>query len=296
VELVPTRRASLRSLPVVALLVLASLTGAGGGRATADSEPATYYVSLGDSLARGWQPDSSGHSHSTLQGYVDVVAAALGKTQPGLQSIKFGCPGETTRTMIAGGSCHYAAGSELAQAEAFLKAHRGSVSAVTVNIGDNDVEQCLAHARIDAACVNRELVNVRARLPQIVARLRAAAGAQVPIAGLTDYDQFLSYWLDGPSGQSLARRSVGVVDRLNRSADLIYKRGGVRVADATRAFATLDLTHLVSLRGHGRVPLAVQRVCLWTWACSPPPIGANDHANATGYRVLGQVLLAALRR
>ncbi len=283
-------------MAVVVLLALASVTGAGGSRATADSQPPTYYVSLGDSLARGWQPSPDGHTHSTNQGYVDVVAAALGKHEPGLQSIKFGCPGETARTMIAGGSCHYSAGSELAEAEAFLEAHRGSISAVTVNIGDNDVEQCLAHGAIDGACVNRELVSVRAHLPKIVARLRAAAGADVRIAGLTDYDQFLSYWLDGPAGQSLARRSVRIVDRLNRSVNLIYRRGGVRVADATAAFATLDLTHFVNLRGHGRVPLAVRRVCLWTWACSPPPIGANDHANATGYRVLGRVLLAALRR
>jgi hypothetical protein len=116
----------------------------------------------------------------------------------------------------------------------------------------------------------------------------------VPIVGLTDYDQFLAYWLGGPAGQSLAQRTVSIVGRLNRTADGIYARAGLRVADATAAFATTDFTHYVTLAGHGRVPLSVQRVCAWTWACSRPPIGFNDHANATGYRVLARVILDAL--
>lgn len=292
---VPIRSASLRSVSAVALLAFVSLTGAGGGRATADSQPKTYYVSLGDSLAQGWQPGSDGHSHPTSQGYVDVVAASIARSQPGLVSVKFGCGGETTASMLSGGHCTYRTGSELAEAEQFLRAHRGQVTTVTVNIGDNDVEPCMARGAIDAPCVQRELAGVRARLPRIAQRLRSAAGPGVKIVGLTDYDQFLYYWFSGTAGQSVARRSARVVDRLNRTADLIYQRAGITSADATKAFGTLDFTHYVALKGHGRVPLAVQRVCLWTWACAPPPRGFNDHANTTGYRVLGRVVIAALR-
>jgi hypothetical protein len=197
--------------------------------------------------------------------------------------------------MLAGGICHYARGSELSEAESFLRGHRGKITAVTVNIGDNDVEQCLVHSHIDWPCVSREMAGLRTRVPKIAQRLRAAAGKSVPIVGLTDYDQFLAYWLDGSAGQQLAQRSVRIIGRLNRTIDTIYARNGVRVADATGAFATYDLTHFTWLRGHGRVPVAVARVCRWTWACSGPPIGFNDHANATGYRVLGQVILGVLQ-
>jgi lysophospholipase L1-like esterase len=285
-----------RSAVGVALLVLLVSTFALAVRAASGAPDApSYYVSLGDSLARGWQPGSDGRSRDTNQGYVDDVAASLESRHPGLGTVKLGCAGETTATMLAGGICHYARGSELGEAESFLRAHRGKITAVTVNIGDNDVEQCLVHSHIDWACASRELAGVRARLPKIAQRLRAAAGKDVPIVGLTDYDQFLAYWLAGSAGQKLAKRSVRIIGRLNRTIDGIYARNGVRVADATRAFATDDLTHFTWLRGHGRVPVAVARVCRWTWACSGPPSGFNDHANATGYRVLAKVILGVLR-
>jgi hypothetical protein len=263
-------------------------------RATADAEP-TYYVSLGDSLARGLQPGPDGSLRETNQGYVDFVARGLSRGHAKLRSVKLGCSGETTASMISGGRCPYGAGSELAQAEQFLRSHRGHVAAVTVNIGDNDVEGCMSNSRIDESCVNTQLAGIRARLPQIAARLRAAAGANVPIVGLSDYDQFLSAWLQGSAGRQIARRSVEVVGELNTTANAIYQKAGVGAADATGPFATTDLTHRVPLQGHGQVPLAVQRICTWTWACSGAPIGFNDHANTTGYRVLGGVVLAALR-
>ncbi|MDX6669137.1 MAG: hypothetical protein QOK04_2517 [Solirubrobacteraceae bacterium] len=276
-------------------LLVASTFALAVGAASGAPDAPSYYVSLGDSLARGWQPGSDGHSRDTNQGYVDDVGASLASTHSGLATVKFGCAGETSGTMLAGGICHYAHGSELGEAEAFLRAHRAKIVAVTVNIGDNDVEQCLVHSHIDSACVNREMAAVQAQVPKIAQRLRTAAGKNVPIVGLTDYDQFLAYWLSGSAGQRLAKRSVRIIGRLNRTIDGIYANNGVRVADAAHAFSTDDLTHFTWLRGHGRVPVAVARVCRWTWACSGPPIGFNDHANATGYRVLGKVILKLLR-
>jgi hypothetical protein len=231
----------------------------------------------------------------TNQGYVDFVARGLSRDHPGLRTVKLGCSGETTASMLSGGHCPYEGGSEIAEAERFLRAHRGHIAAVTVNIGDNDVEGCMSNTRVDEACVSAQLAGIRARLPRIAARLRAAAGANVPIVGLSDYDQFLSAWLQGAAGRQVARRSVEVVGELNSTADAIYQKAGLGAADATGPFATSDLTHLVPLQGHGQVPLAVQRICTWTWACGAPPIGFNDHANTTGYRVLGGVVLAALR-
>jgi hypothetical protein len=210
--------------------------------------------------------------------------------------VNFGCGGETTATMLSGTVCDYIAGSQLAQAEAFIESHPGAVAAVSVNIGDNDVEGCLRGASFDEQCVRAGYAAVRAGLPAIAARLRAAAGPHVPIVGLSDYDQFLALWLRGPQGQAAARRSVGVITHLNAIVQSIYTRSGIAVADAGSRFATTDLRDFTPLRGQGRVPVAVERICAWTWACSGPPIGFDDHANGTGYAVLARVILAAERR
>jgi lysophospholipase L1-like esterase len=271
---------------VAALLALA---------ATAGAAQASVYVALGDSLARGWQPDASGHSHSTDAGYVDGVARSLAASHHALSTVKLGCPGETAESMLGGGKCSYAHGTQLREAEAVLRAHRGHVAAVTVNIGDNDVERCIHRSGVDEDCAEHELAVVRDRLPRIARRLRAAAGPDVPIAGLTDYDQFLAYWLRGAKGRRIARRSVQIVLGLNRTADAAYADAGLLVADAADDFETAVLDERVKLRGHGRVPVAVARVCRWTWACSDAPIGFNDHANATGYRVLARVVTTALQ-
>ena len=112
---------------------------------------------------------------------------------------------------------------------------------------------------------------------------------------LPNYDQFLAYWLRGSSGRQFARQSVAVVQNLNQTVDSIYSRAGVRPADALPAFAPTDFTDRDRVNGHGTLPRAVARICAWTWACSRPPIGFNDHANNTGYRLLGRVVINALR-
>ena len=80
----------------------------------AAAPPATYYLALGDSLSQGVQPDAAGTSVETGQGYADQLYAMLRPSQPTLQLVKLGCPGETTATMIHGGICHYPGGSQLA--------------------------------------------------------------------------------------------------------------------------------------------------------------------------------------
>ena len=42
------------------------------------------------------------------------------------------------------------------------------------------------------------------------------------------------------------------------------------------------------------MPLAVRRICTLTWACSPAPVGFNDHANARGYRAIAATVLNAV--
>src|SRR5215471_13395856 len=111
----------------VATVVVATGAMAGGVPALAASHGAkattasSFYLSLGDSLAQGVQPNAQGVSVETKQGYPDQLFTALRLGNPTLKLVKLGCPGETTLTMIKGGICHnYSLGSQLKQAVAFL--------------------------------------------------------------------------------------------------------------------------------------------------------------------------------
>ena len=143
---------------------------------------ASYYLAVGDSLSQGVQPNATGASVETKQGYPDQVYAALRRSHPALRLVKLGCPGETTSTMIHGGICRYAGGSQLAAAVAFLRAHRGHVLLITIDIGANDAEGCGSQPGLSkvVSCFFTGVPGAVSRLATIMARLRAAAG---PSAG-----------------------------------------------------------------------------------------------------------------
>jgi hypothetical protein len=281
-----------RTVPAVVLAAALAAGVMAADAAAPQHAPPPVYVSLGDSLAAGSQPDADGNDRPTPQGYASVVGQRLAKVYPGLRTQKLSCGGARTNSLMNGGeSCRRRdEPSQLVQAERIMAGQ--DVRLVTVNIGDNDVEGCLhvTPPSIDTACVSRGRAEVARNLPLIARRLKAAAGAHTAVVGILDYDQFLALYLDGPQGRQVARRSVRIITSMNALMASIYRREGVRVADAGPRFATSDLR----TRRHG-VPLAVDRICRWTWACSDPPIGNDDHAKPHGYEVIAQTVLDALR-
>ena len=63
----------------------------------------------------------------------------------------------------------------------------------------------------------------------------------------------------------------------------------------TTRFATDDMTHRRrAARPRARCRCAVYNVCTLTWACSPPPIGHDDHARPSGYHQLAEAILDVL--
>jgi hypothetical protein len=185
------------------------------------------------------------------------------------------------------------------QAEHLLAARRRHTALVTVEIGDNDVEGCISARGINRRCFDSTLATMKANLVKIARRLRKAAGSRVPVIGIADYDQFLSYWLRGGAERRVAVASVRFVNKLNATMDGVYRHAGVGAADASRRFATRVLHHYVDSHGYGRVPLAVARICEWTWSCARPPRGPNAHARTIGYRAIGLAILdtlSAMRR
>lgn len=291
----PVRGAVAAALAIAALTALTACsalpttgtttTGAAASGGTA------YYLALGDSLSQGVQPNASGASVETSQGYPELVYAQLRRTQANLQLVHLGCPGETTQTMMHGGICRYAGGSQLAAADAFLSAHRGQVSLVTLDIGANDPEVCGSVP--SASCVG-EVPGAAGRLTTILHSLRNAAGPGVRIVGMNYYLPVLAQWRNGPQGRLIAEAGERLAVPYNDSLDGAYALAGDSVANVFSAFSTTDFGDPVSVPGIGSLPRNVARVCQWTWECAPKPRGPNQHANPTGYSVIASAFLKVI--
>jgi lysophospholipase L1-like esterase len=257
--------------------------------------PASYYLALGDSLAQGVQPNATGTSVDTRQGYPDQVYAALHRSHPGLRLVKLGCPGETTSTMINGGICRYAGGSQLAAAVAFLRAHRGHVLLTTIDIGANDLEDCGSQPNVIEvlSCFVTDVPGAVSRLATIMERLRTAAGPGVRMAGMSYYLPALADWRDGSSGQTIARLVERLEAGYNDLLAHVYAKSDAKVANVFGAFDTGNFGDQVTLPGIGKVPRNVALLCRWTWECTAPPRGPNQHANTAGYGVIARAFLQA---
>lgn len=271
------RRILRLAVAVACLLAVATAPAAASAR--------SYYLALGDSLATGYQPDPA---ISPDEGYVARVHRALNH---GLILENLACNGATTATLLSGGgACAYdGADSQLDAAESFLRRHR--VRLITIDIGGNDVNRCAAGDTIDQSCVVAAVGTVAVNLGQIVRRLRAAAPG-VRIIGMTYYDPYLAAWLRGPAGQAVARQSLALTTLLNDVLTGVYTAGDVRVADVATAFATTDLSTPAELPGVGTVPLAVARICTWTWMCAPGR-PADIHPTSAGYAEIAEAFLTA---
>lgn len=254
--------------------------------------PTHYYLALGDSLAAGVQPIYPFGTHEA--GYVRQVSDALSTRDPGLETKYYGCPGETTGSMLTGTACaddYPQGGSQIDAAVAFLRAHGPDVSLVTLDIGANDVGSCLAGGAIDMTCMTQALAGVATNLAQILFRLRTVA-PHVRMVAMTYYDPYLAAWLSSPDGPALAQQSLQLASVLNGLLTLEYTLAGADVADVAGAFGTNDMTTMVDLPGFGQVPANVARICTWTWMCVtyPPDI----HANGDGYQAIADAFLAKL--
>ncbi len=274
----PMRRPSAAAWAAAALLtavpVLAGCTHAGSGPATAGRPGATrgsgarhpgggisgtslaavraglrhpaggpvYYLSLGDSLARGIQPTSSGRDVPTSRGYPDQLAARLSGSLPHLRLVKLGCSGETTSTMIHGGICRYPAGSQLGQAARFLRSHRGRTALITIDIGANDPNSCVLSGGLSSIlpCVVTRMPQIDRNLSTILSTLRSAAGPGVLIVGMTYYVPELGLWHRGRSGRQIAILTGAVAAGANQMLVTRYRHYGARVADVFAAFRSSD--------------------------------------------------------
>jgi lysophospholipase L1-like esterase len=283
------RRMVTRALSGFAvILVLASLLWS-AAPVDAASESTSYYVSVGDSLAQGFQPIGGPHTGSAAAGYNQGYADQLFKlARDGggehLRLVKLGCGGESTATMIANSRCRYDTGSQLGDAVQFLDEHPGEVAFITIDLGANDLFDCDG----DLGCL---IAQISTNLPHILNTLREHAGSGVPIVGMNYYMPDVVQWFQDPAAGEAA---AALVVAFNNFLESLYAGAGMPVADVESAFAVTDFTTLADLKGSGPVPLSVHNACTLTWICTAPPLGPDIHANSVGYGVIAEAFAAAL--
>ncbi|MGU3293062.1 SGNH/GDSL hydrolase family protein [Williamsia sp. M5A3_1d] len=263
------------------------------------SPTATYYVSLGDSLAAGYQPNTKTDEPVS---YTDRIYDALKASDPNLVHVRLGCSGETTATMIDGGRCTYAgASSQLDQATRFLTANRARVRFVTLDIGANDLYRCLngsvttgssALGIPDVGCIGGALQTVGTNLSTIDGRLRAAGGPGPRYVGMNYYTPPLRQWIDSAQGKVFAQATAAADNIFSNTIRLANAANGFATADVLNAFSNNDAVSQVAVDGFGPLPKNVARICQWTWGCTQYK---DIHANPTGHRVIADTFLPLLR-
>ena len=269
----------LRVTVLVALLAAALLAVPGAPGANAGGSKATYYLSLGDSLAQGLQPIGGPASRRASpgynQGYADQLFKLVRDDHTQLREVKLGCGGESTVTFRFGGLCAYEHGSQLDEAVAFLQEHAGEVAFVTVDLGANDI---LSGGGVPAVVTN---------LPVIMATLKAAAGS-TPIIGMNYYDPAIAAVWFQTGSVAAVEAQVAQSAALTGLLGVLYGFSETPVADVFGAFQSTNSTLV------GGVPVNVQRLCQWTWVCAGEPHGPDIHANSDGYGVIARAFLPHL--
>lgn len=293
-----TARASTRVLVVALGLGLVSSAQADAAKPAKKR----YLVAVGDSYSIGFQPLAPGQGAATRDGYAEELVRLARKRGHRLRLVNFACGRETTATLLqrtqpcaqpAIGGPDYAGTTQIAAAEAFLRANRQRIGLVTVSVGGNDVTAC-ATAVEPVPCVAAAVESIRANVGEIVTRLRAAAGSRARIIGLTYPNVILGKWVGADADQNLARLSVAAFrDLINPALRAAYLRERGRLIDVTRAtggYGSLD--RLTSLAPHGAVPVPVARICRLTYYCEMRDI----HARAPGYRLIARLIARTLPR
>lgn len=236
-----------------------------------------YYLSLGTSLAAGVQADpETGDSVVTEVSYPSKLADLIGQDIHKLRHVNLGCPGETAESLIFGGKCEYSHGSQLDEAVQFLHAHGKFTSLITIDLGANDVLQCLSGTVVDPTCLSEKLAQLQMDLMYVLETLREVA-PNVPIVAMNYYNPLLVYWT--PEDETIAVQTILLQQQLNGLLEGIYTAYEIPFADVASAFMSYDIT---TDANSNFIPDSVELLCAWTWMCSE----SNIHPNEAGYEAI----------
>ncbi len=253
--------------------------------------PRSYYLSLGDSLAQGYQPGFTDGSE-TLHGYSNRVVTDVARKYR-LTLENYGCGGATSDSILYTDGCRpgglanngvaYPTEPQSVAAVAFITAHRGHIGLITLSIGWNDFDACVGMADPNA-CVTPTLALMQANLEVLASNLRSAAGRSTPIVAMNYSDPDLADWLLGTAGQATARQWVSELrSDVNPTFDKAYRATGITVLNITKAYGTyVPWSTEVQLAPYGTIPFAVAQICKNTWMCKV----RNEDASNYGYALI----------
>jgi lysophospholipase L1-like esterase len=272
---------------LAAFCTVAALVGLSSAPAQA-RPPSSYYLSLGDSIAFGYQPNLVAAGDVNPADYRSY-AEDLAGVDRALTLVNYGCPGETTGTLIAGGcpwpaplhNSYGGATSQLAAAKAFLTAHPGQVSLVSIDIGSNDllalVAQCEATATSTAAlqtCLTTGLPATLATIATNYEIVLQTIKTLAPNARIVMFNLYNPLALTLPGSDQL----IAVV---NQTLAAVAVGAHVSLANA---FGAINIK--------AGSPIEALAVCALTWECTSYK---NVHPTTLGYLSLTLALVAALR-
>ena len=188
----------------------------------------------------------------------------------------------------------YPTQTQVAAAQAFLAAHQGHIGLVTVSIGGNDVTGCATEAN-PLSCLAAATAGIKTDVTTLAGDLRAAAGPNVPILGLTYPDVILGSYVfpsNPPSAATVSLATVSVTafkTLINPALAAAYASANGSLVDVTRATgAYRPLSQTVHTATFGTIPDSVALVCTLTWFCTRGDI----HARSAGYTLIGKLIVA----
>jgi lysophospholipase L1-like esterase len=269
-------RRLVRTIAILAAVVIVTAPPVGAAEPPKFNPPKTYYLALGDSIAYGYQAwrrlaglPPSGYD----TGYVDVFAQRLRTIQPSIQVLNYSCIGESTRTFmtgpcvgnIVGQPLHDGwSGTQLDAALAFLSAHKGEVSPITVTLGGNDARELNEECGGDPNCilerVHAAIARAAANLESILGQLRAAAPqAEIIVTGPWNI-------------------SVGAFPETDPLFSLFNEALKQSVTDSRARYAEL----FPIFNPQGDIDAETAAICTLTLLCTDGDIHPSD----AGYRVI----------
>ena len=280
---------------VVAIAGFVGLQRFTGGATTSSTPTSGFYMVVGASASLGFQPTGIVHHNGarTDRGYANDVVAVEHTRGMNLTMRQIGCPGETTYSMLhTGDHCYVGSGSQRNAARIYLGLHHDEAGLVTIDLGFNDVRPCLWKWVPDQACVAKGLAQIRANLPGVINLLTSAAGPQVHFVGLLYADPFLSDFVNPHSSAAAAEETRVLIASLDDELTSIYRAANIPIANVPGAFHLDNATS--TIWDQRPVPENVLYACSWTWMCTPPPWGPDDHPNDAGYRAIANAILVAV--
>jgi lysophospholipase L1-like esterase len=242
--------------------------------------PKSYYLALGDSFSFGYQvtrledpPDAAAFDH----GFVDGFGVYLRSIEPTITTVNYGCPGESTVTFIEGGCPATAqgfplhdsfSGSQLEAATAFLRAHSGEVSPITISLVLNDVQRFIADCAFDPLCIQQgagaTTRQITTNLSTTIEQLRRVApNAEIIVLG--PYDPFIGN-LEFADPLFIA---------LNEAMAEAVVSGSARYADIFPTF-----------NPQGDIEAETRTLCMLTLWCT----FGDGHPSDLGYQVMADTI------